>query len=287
MRGAAGRSGSRLVRDWRAAARVPRGAGLWPCGWPARVHDGGRPLAQCGAGYNDRTWTAFLRVLWSRWGEGSGGVLSRRSTARTVDCPAATQWPRCREWSMEVYRLWISTCGGGSIRRKSAGRLRLASQSSKLTRWRDRRAPGCRPSATRSAPWPTSAASSLRTRWGWLSALTRKFGDAFGRRTRWLLAASRRPSGAETARCLSSKAGACAVAAWTLACSRKHHSRAKATGRSGRYSAPARTTRRRSSALTRPPDTVYRRKPAREPASGPSWSRSLIIRETRWVGVLA
>jgi hypothetical protein len=51
----------------------------------------------------------------------------------------------------------------------------------------------------------------LRDSWlsdrGLLSALARKFGDVFGRRTRSLLAASRRPSGAETERCWSSDAG--------------------------------------------------------------------------------
>ena len=41
-----------------------------------------------------------------------------------------------------------------------------------------------------------------------LSALARKFGAVFDRRTRSLLAASRRPSGAETERCLSSIAQA-------------------------------------------------------------------------------
>jgi len=39
-----------------------------------------------------------------------------------------------------------------------------------------------------------------------LSALARKFGDVFGRRTPSLLAASRRQSGAETEGCLSSNA---------------------------------------------------------------------------------
>lgn len=45
-----------------------------------------------------------------------------------------------------------------------------------------------------------------------LSAPARKFGDVFGRRTPSLLAASRRPSDAETEGCVSSNSG---VSEWT------------------------------------------------------------------------
>jgi len=57
------------------------------------------------------------------------------------------------------------------------------------------------------------------------SALARKFGDVYGRRTRSLLAASRCPFGAETERCSSSGARACALAGTALATTRKQKRR--------------------------------------------------------------
>jgi len=61
-----------------------------------------------------------------------------------------------------------------------------------------------------------------------LSALARKFGDVFGRRTRSLLAASRCPFGAETERCSSSNAGV-ALATRGAPAFRARESRTEAT----------------------------------------------------------
>jgi hypothetical protein len=88
--------------------------------------------------------------------------------------------------------------------------------------------------------------------------------------------------------CWSSQAAVCAVAAWTLASSRKEHSLGEATG-------PLRTLLRASpndaTALVcadTPPDTVTAAsRPRSQPQGRPGLGACLIIRETRWVGVLA
>jgi hypothetical protein len=72
----------------------------------------------------------------------------------------------------------------------------------------------------------------------------------------------------------SSEAGACAVAAWTLASSRKENG--EATGRSGRGTAGSPNDATALVCADTLPNAVYRRKPVQELGS-----------VTRWVGVLA
>jgi hypothetical protein len=75
---------------------------------------------------------------------------------------------------------------------------------------------------------------------------------------------------------VSSEAAVCAVAAWTLASSRKENSRGEATGRSGRDTASSPNDATALVCADTLPNTVYRRKPVQESGS-----------VTRWVGVLA
>ncbi len=132
-----------------------------------------------------------------------------RSGTQTVDCRRCHAGPRGCE---------LAACP--SLDRRRLGAPRHAAER------QDRQTQALHPRANRNGP--DSTPLTIRRcdrRQAWrgahatfsLSALARKFGDVFGRRTLSLLAASRRPSRAETEGCLSSGATTSAVRARTLA----------------------------------------------------------------------